>query len=266
MSTRLATFLALLLCSTVGVTACTRETIPPVPTAEQELQIRYRSIHAALEKDGTQIDYDTLVEVYQKMVSSPEPIPHSEELLHLLIDQRNPDPRIDQMVLILAAQVMGKSQFPIPDDQALFERILNQDAERISHWVLMYVGDAIGNYRVDLPGGDALVDRIEQWQAHIDSTDIADKEYFGAHFLPPPKSPTIMNHLAGIQDQRTRQRERNVYYMMIMNNLSEDAIVAAFKYITTHGIPGSGKIPQDPLTAIWENWQRLPDEAKTPRP
>jgi hypothetical protein len=54
--------------------------------------------------------------------------------------------------------------------------------------------------------------------------------------------------------------------MLIMNHLSEDSIVAAFDYLKTHGVPGSGEIPLYPLAAMIENWPRLPPELKQPRP
>jgi hypothetical protein len=239
------------------LTACGGGSAVPVVPAAQEAPQPHLAIRLALAKDGAFIDYDTLMAVYREMVSSPAPIPHLEELLREMIDQRNSDPRVDQMVLILAAHAIGNSQFSIPDVQALFERILDQDADRISHWVLAFVADAIGNYPIDLPGGDALVDRVQAWQVRLESEPDVAKEYFGTHFMPPPKSRTIQTHLAGISDQRARQRERNAYYALIMNNFSENQIVAAFNYLMREGLPGSGEIPSYPLASLVGNWHLL---------
>lgn len=256
-------FIILMLLSMAGVVACAGQANAPQAAAlQQQPPSACSTIRTALEKDGSQIDYDTLMSVQQQLMSLPAPSPCIEALLLRLVDQRNPDPRIDQMVLIFAAQVIGKSEFPIPGDQAIFERILNQDAERINDWVLAYVADAVINYRQDLPDGDGLVDRMDNWKAYIDRHRDKDREYFGMHFLPPPRSALIRNHIAAIRDRKTRQRERSIYYFMINNNISEEMIIAAFEYITTHGMPDSGEIPQDPLTAIRDNWQQLPAEAK----
>jgi hypothetical protein len=246
--------------------ACAGGSAKSLTPAAEEARQAYQSINLALAKDHRYIDYDTLMEVYREMRSSPAPIPRLEELLREMIDRRNADPRIDQMVLILAAHAMGNSQFPIPDVQALFEQILEQDAERISHWVLVFVAEAIGEYPIDLPGGDALVDRVQEWQARLDSEDHGEKEYFGTHFLPPPKSRTIQTHIARITEQRARQRERRAYYMLINGNISEDAIVAAFNFLDRHGVPGSGEIPRYPLVFMMENWHLLPDEIKQQQP
>jgi len=259
-------WMLLLICAIWMMTACTDRQAASVATAEQDAQQRYLSIRSALHKNGTSIDYDTLIEVYREMVSSPVPIPDLNQLLGTLIEQRNADPRIDQMVLILAAHFLGNSKYPISNAEGLFQCILEQNEERISHWMLAYVADAIGNYREDLPGGDALVDRVQALQQRLDSHADDEKEYFGTHFLPPPKSPTIIDHLAGISDRRARQRERSAFYMLVMYQIPENAVVTAFKYIKTNGIPGTGEIPQYPLASLIENWHNLPVEIKQPNP
>jgi hypothetical protein len=260
----LRAFGLLLICAAWLLPACTpRPTALPTP-AEREARQVSLAIRLALAEDGKSIDYDTAMDVHRQIVSSPAPIPQVEELLREMIEQRNADPRIDQIVLILAAHAIGASQFPVPDAQRLFERILEQDAERINHWVLAFVADAIGNYPVDLPGGDALVDRVEAWQSRLDGESALEKEYFGRHFLPPPKSRTIRTHLAGITDQAARQRERNAYYMLVHRNIPEGTIVAAVDYLGRHGLPGSGEIPPYPLASLVENWHLLPEEMKQP--
>jgi hypothetical protein len=248
----------LLICIFWFLASCGGGPAVPVAPAAREEQQTYMAIRQALAKDGGSIDYDTLMDVYRKMASSPVPIPHMEELLREMIDQRSTAPRIDQMVLIIAAHVIGNSQFPIPDAQALFERILDQDADRISYWVLTFVAEAIGKYPVDLPGGDLLVNRVQAWQARLDNEGDVEKEHFGTHFLPPPESQLIQAHLAGITDQRVRQLERNAYYGLIKNDIPESTIVAAFGYLMRRGLPGSGEIPPYPLAALVRNWQFLP--------
>jgi hypothetical protein len=231
------------------------------PDAEQEGRRRYAQIEAALDKDGSSIDYDTLLAVYREMVSSPFPIPQADVLLGKLIDQRNADPRVDQMVLILAAQAIAEGGHPIADAQALFERILAPEAEeRLSHWVLAHVADAVGTYPIDLPGGDALVDRMELLQQRLLARPTGDREYFGSHFLPPPKSRAIVDHLDSIGERLDRQRERTAYYMLLTAYGSEERIVAAFTYIQTGGLPDSSETKRYPLSRLVFEKHRLPAE------
>jgi hypothetical protein len=252
-------FLFLLILLTPG---CAGRSAAPLLTADlMGLQSR-QFILAEIDKDAQVIDYDTLMAVYHEIISSPVTIPDVGKLLGMLIDQRNADPRVDQMVLIFTARALGQSSYPIPEAQGLFEKILNQDSGRINHWVLSFVADAIGSYQVDLPDGDALMDRVQMLEARLNASADDEKEYFGHHFMPPPKSRTIIDHLAGIADRRARQLERNAYYTLLTDYESEDKIVAAFDYIKNRGMPGTNEVPLYPLASLVRNRHHLPEGLK----
>jgi hypothetical protein len=183
--------------------------------------------------------YDTLMDVYRVMVQSSRPIAHTDWLLRQLIDQRNQDPRIDQMVLIFAANIMGSSHHRIPGAQRLFESILEQE-ERIDQWGMSYIAEAVGDYPFRLPQGDRLADVMESELARITTRERSEQEAFGHHFLPPPKSAFIQGYLNSIAEQGQRQAERARYYILIRNNFSEDQIVSTLRYLKDHGTPDTG--------------------------
>jgi hypothetical protein len=233
---------AVLLSMALPVACATRSmpTAAPQPgTGEADLAA-YHRIKAALDKDGAGIDYDTLLGVYEAMIQSPRPVAHTDRLLRQLIDQRNEDPRIDQMVLILAAKIMGSSRHSIPGAQKLFAAILEQD-DRINQWVLSYVAEAVGDYAFGLPQGDQLADAMEAKLSRILSEDRSGREEFGRHFLPPPRSDFIRNYLNGIAEQADRQGERFRYYLLIRNHMTEAQITSGIKYLQAHGAPDSGE-------------------------
>jgi hypothetical protein len=211
---------------------------PPSGTGKTDFAT-YHKVKAALDKDGPIIDYDTLMDVYRTMVRSPRPIAHTEGLVRQLIYERNQDPRVDQMVLILAAKIMGSSRHVIPGAQKLFASILEQE-DRIDPWVLSYVAEAVGDYAFDLPQGDRLADQMATLLDRIVSRDRSGKEAFGHHFLPPPRSVFVRDYINGIAAQGERQAERTRYYFLVRNNFSEERIVSALKYLQRHGAPDTG--------------------------
>lgn len=240
--------------------ACTNRSIPSsshqAGAGEADLAA-YREIKASLDKDDAVIDYDTLFGVYEAMIQSSRPIAHTDRLLWQLIKEHNEDPRIDQIVLILAARIMGSSRYPIPGAQKLFESILDQD-DRINYWVLTHVAEAVGDYAFGLPQGDQLADAIEAELSRLISEDRSGQEDFGRHFLPPPKSDFILNYISDIVDQGDRQRERSCYYELIRNHLTEEQIISASKYLQTHGEPDSGERCQLLMRCILRFLDRLP--------
>lgn len=221
----------------------------------------YILVRDQLKKDHHHIDYDTLLAVYKKIAQAPSPIPHVDELLDELIHQRNDDSRVDQMVLICAADIIGKSKFPIAGVQELFETILS-DPDRISDWVLIYVADAIGSYMVDLPKGDELVDTVQAHQARIQAQSQDGRERFGTHFLPPPKTERIQSYISGIEDQKIRESERRAYYILIYNKISEEDVVSALDYLQTRDMPASNDASRRPLRHLVLHWQSIQDELK----
>lgn len=120
----------------------------------------YIAIRDSLQDQGENIDFDTLVNTCRTMVQTQHEIPHLDRLLISLINKRNANPGIDQMILILAAKTIGSSKFTVPDARGIFEMILAKD-DRLSEWVLAFVAEAIGDYTEDIPEGDKLVDLVE---------------------------------------------------------------------------------------------------------
>ncbi len=223
--------------------ACATDSMPaPVHTSgvPEADHADYRSIKAALDRDGTAIDYDTLLEVYNALVLAPNPVAGEDRLLEQLINERNADPRIDQMVLIFAAKIIGNSRHSVPGAQKLFESILQKD-DRINHWVLSYLAEAVGDYAFSLPQGNRLADAMEAKLSLMASEDRSGQEDFGRHFLPPPKSDYIRNYLNGIAGQADRQGERFRYYLLIRNHFTEGQIISDLRYLQAHGAPDSGE-------------------------
>lgn len=231
------------------------------PTAQSTTEAAdlaaYLNIKSILDKDGTTIDYDNLMRIHQAMARCPHPIAQMDQLLRQLIRKHNEDPRVDQMILIFAAEIIGHSPYAIPNAQKLLESILAQDG-RINEWVISFVANAIHAYAYDLPDGDMLVDNMEAKLAQIRSMDRSQEEYFGFHFLPPPKSDFIREYINGIGEQRIRQQERNRYYTMINNGLTESQIETALKFLEINGAPGSGEKCPLLMKCLIQNRNHLP--------
>jgi len=68
----------------------------------------YIEILDTLKDNGKTIDYNTLMHTYQAMVQTQHEIPHIDSLLVSLINKRNDNPRIDQMVLNICRQSTGQ--------------------------------------------------------------------------------------------------------------------------------------------------------------
>jgi len=217
----------------------------------------YHNIKSILDQGGDTIGYDALMQVHQLMIRAPQPVFRADQLLRELIRKRNEDPRVDQMILIFAAKIIGGSRYIIPDARALLEAILEQDG-RLNEWVISFVAEAIGDYAWDLPRGDDLVDMMEAKLAQIKSVDRSQEEYFGFHFLPPPRSTFIRAYISGIGERRIRQQERILYYAMIKNGLTESQIETALKFLKTHGAPGSGEKCPDLMQCLMRYRSRLP--------
>lgn len=198
-----------------------------------------RMLCRTLDQAGSTIDYDTLMQIYETIGRSPGPVASLDQVLERLIQKRNPNPRIDQMILIFSAKIIGERATPIANVRDLFMAILQQES-RLNEWVIAFVADGITTYPFDLADGDALVDFMEAQLARIKSKDRSDEEYFGYHFLPPPKSPFIRDYVDGIADRHLRQQERHRYYLLIVNQMDDAAIESAMRIIEQSGLPGSG--------------------------
>ncbi len=231
-----------------------RKAPQPVP-ADPGLEV-YATLNELIQSGGDQIDYDTLMQVYQTMTETSHEIAHMDRLLMSLINQRNADPRIDQMVLILSAKVLGRSKYPIANINAIFESILSKD-DRLSHWVLAFVSEAVGDYRQPIPEGDRLADLVEKKVDRLASRPEPRKENFGSHFLPPPKGDYIRTYIDGIQSRRLRESERNHYYLLISAGYTEPAIEAALKRLRSGGRPSAGQAGESLMKFLSQNRDRM---------
>lgn len=210
----------------------------------------YLSISHVLENKGNAIEYDTLMLVHNSIVQSKHPIPHIDQILTSLINKRNDNPRVDQMILIFSALAIGDSKFPIPNVYEKFESILKKD-DRINEWIISFVAASIGKYPFDIQNGDNLVDFLEEKLTQATAKKKAvPQESFGFHFLPPPKSGYIIAYISGIQEQLKREIERTSYYSLIQNGFTEAEIEIALKRIRKHGIPETGETCPLPMKYI----------------
>jgi hypothetical protein len=237
---RRATLVVLLLVAWMSTACAVPPAATPNPPTPDKAQAAFQNLKSILDQSGDTIDYDTLMQVYQTMVQSPGPIAHTDQLLRRLIDKRNANPRIDQMILIFSARIIGHSRYEIPGAQHIFELILKKK-ERLNEWVISFVAEAIGDYIYDLPEGDKLVDFMDAQLERVRSRDRSGEEQFGFHFLPPPKSAFIRTYISSITDRRSRQRERNLYYVLIKQQWTEQQIETALKYLQAHGAPDSAE-------------------------
>ena len=213
----------------------------------------YLRVYNKLEGSGPAIDYDTLMDIYKSLTNPGHPIPHMDQLLTLLIYKRNDNPRVDRMILIFSAQIIGKSKSPVPHVYELFESIINMDDSRINEWVLSFIGSAIGTYAFNIPDGDGLVELLEQRLDQIGSIPKDQREDFGSHFLPPPKNPFIRAYIANIEEKSIREMERRCYYSLILNNMSDNEIEAAVRHLQAQGIPGIGEKCPTPMRYLLLN-------------
>jgi len=255
------TIFAFLSCALVQHT-----TDEPVSPPEKVAFETYLSIQETLENSGNTIDYDTLMLVYTSIAQSKHPIPHIDQLLKTLMNKRNNNPRIDQMILIFSALTIGDSKFQIPNVYELFESILVKNI-RVNEWVISFVAASIGKYPFDIPNGDSLVDLLEERLDQVTAMNTSiSKESFGLHFLPPPKSDYIISYIRGIQEQRAREIERDSYYSLIQDGFSEAEIERALKHIQKHGISGTGEKCRLPMKYIRFNVNSVFQQIKSIKP
>jgi hypothetical protein len=251
--------LHLLLAFTLTLACCTtaqHATLQPPQSPPPPGWDTYQKVEAILTECGPTIDYDALWQVYREIRRTPVPVPRLNELLTALIAKRNDNPRVDNMILIAAASIIGESTYAIDDAAMLFESILNKD-ERLNTWVLATVGDALGNYPVDLPEGDRLADLLEQKAQLQLKEKYPHREFFGYHFLPPPKGDYIQTYIAGIQDQQTRVWERNCYYILVNNKLSETQIESAFRQLRTEDSKETDEKTTRPLKYLIQHFDQF---------
>ncbi len=233
----------------------------PASQAEYSGHKTFHRIRINLEKCGEIIDYDTLMHTYNSLVQSQHQIPHIDKLLILLMNKRNSNPRIDQMILILSSKIIGSSKFHIPYVYDVFESILKMDNNRLNEWVFSFVAASIGRYPFEIPNGDRLVDFLEIRREQTVSFSMKHpKEFYGFHFMPPPQNPYIRSYIGNIKERRTRELERMNYYSLKRYNISDDKIEIALKRIQKEGVPKTGDKSSFPLEYLILNMNSILSE------
>jgi hypothetical protein len=224
----------------------------PQPAFQTTLKIR-----RILSNSGRTLAYDALMEVYGLMTGSSEPIPELGRLLAEMIQKKNADPRVDQMILIFAARVIGQSRFPISNVTGLFDAIISQEM-RINEWVISFVADAMASYPVDLAEGDRLMADVEALVRRVRHRSNDAAENFGHHFLPPPKIHSIRDYIHRLPSTELRQLERNRYYALIRSGIAEADIAASLDYLQRSGLPGSGRTCVPAMQCLIRHRTRIP--------
>lgn len=223
---------------------------------QSKAQKTFLLLDEALPRDRETIDYDTLMKIHHTIRKAEGPIPHLDDILGRLISKTNPNPRVDNIILIAAASAIGNSQYPIENAGRLIEAILDQH-QRLNSWVLAYVADALGKYPVDLPDGDHLADVLEEKADYYVRQSSSSREFFGYHFLPPPKGDYIRDYLAGISEKRIRVFERNCYYLMVGHGLTEGQVETALRQVREHGLPETGEKTDRPMKSLIRHWNHF---------
>lgn len=245
-------FIAALL---IGCTPA-NEAVRDASCASDDKDMSFR-LHKMLAQSGPTIDYDTLMHLYDSITGVPCPISHVDQLLGALIDKRNDNPRIDQMILIFAAKAIGASRYRIPNVSLVLMNIMNQ-RERINEWVIAFVAEAIEKYPFDIANGDELMDHLEEVLRQVRSRTGPAKEYFGYHFLPPPKSSYIRDYISGIADMRSRVKERICYYELIGNGMTEATIESFLRTAQMNGMSDSGTVTVKPMEYLRRQQEHIP--------
>ena len=219
-----------------------------------QISARIRNI---LNNGGDQLSHDELPEIHGLATAAAEPIPDMEALLRRMMQQRNANPRVDQMILIFTARAIGESRFPIPNAAGLFDGLMAQES-RINVWVLSFFADALARYPVDLPEGPRLVAELEALHRRVRRRYDPTREIFGFHFLPPPKTETVRRYLVGIQDQTLREVERNRYYSLIGNGITEQSVAVSLKYLERRGLADGAPICAPAMKCLMQYKDKMP--------
>jgi hypothetical protein len=129
--------------------------------------------------------------------------------------------------------------------------------ERINEWVIAFVAEAIEKYPFDITNGDDLMDHLEETLRQVRSRPGPAEEYFGYHFLPPPKSSHIRDYISSIADMRIREKERICYYELIGNGMTEATIEASLRTVQLNGMIDSHTEPVKPMEYLLRQQRHL---------
>ncbi len=193
----------------------------------------YQNIMALLDKEDIFLSYTDLLQIYETITTSEDHIPGMERILRRLMEERNEHPRVDQMILIFTAKLIGGSKYEIAHVSKMFEDLtLNK---RANLWTVSFVAKALGDYFIDLKDGDYLADLLDRKiEILIEKESSSPDEYYGFHFLPPPITLYIKNIISRPAEQKRREYTRRYYYMLRLRN-SEEQIKNYLLFLDKHG-------------------------------
>lgn len=193
----------------------------------------YQNIMALLDKDDIFLSYNDLLTVYETITTSEDHIPGMERILRRLIKKRNEHPRVDQMILIFTAKLIGESKHEITHVSKMFEDLMLN--KRANLWTVSFAAKALGDYFIDLKDGDYLADLLDRRsESLIDKESSSPDEYYGFHFLQPPSTMYIKNIISRPAEQKRREYTRRYYYMLRLQN-SEEQIKNYLLFLDKHG-------------------------------
>lgn len=215
----------------------------------------YQDVMAILDKEEIFLSYDDLLKIYTTITTSKDRIPGLEKILRRLMEKRNEHPRVDQMILIFTAKLIGGSKQEIPHVSIMFEDLTRD--KRANLWAASFVAKALGDYFIDLQNGDYLAGLLD---SRIDSLiakeNSSPDEYYGFHFLPPPADIYIKNIISRPAEQKRREYTRRYYYMLRSRN-SEEQIRNYLLFLDKHGHLTTGKEIDFRMKYLYDNFEEV---------
>jgi hypothetical protein len=193
----------------------------------------YQNIMALLDKEDIFLSYNDLLKIYETITTSEDQIPGMEKILRRLMQERNEHPRVDQMIIIFTAKLIGGSQHEIAHISKMFEDLMQN--KRANLWTMSFVAKALGDYFIDLKDGDYLADLLDdRIESLIEQESNSTDEYYGFHFLPPPTDIYIKNIISRPEEQKRREYTRRYYYILRSQH-SEEQIKNYLLFLDKHG-------------------------------
>ncbi len=201
----------------------------------------YHESMLLLDKEDKFLSYNDLLKIYGTITASEGYIPGLEKILLRLMEKRNDNPRVDQMILIFTAKLIGESKQEISHVTDFLEALLL--SERANLWTVSFVAGALGDYYIDLKDGDHLADMIDRKIERLtEKQKISPDEFYGYHFLPPPTTQYIRNIISSPKERQRREATRLYYYSLLLHN-NEEQIKNYLVFLDEHGhIDTHGKI------------------------
>ncbi len=193
----------------------------------------YHDLMLLLDKEEQFISYTDLLKIYETITTSEDYIPGMNKILFRLMAERNEHPRVDQMILICTAKLIGSSKHEIPHASDLLRALIVN--ERTNLWTASFVAGALGDYFIDLENGARLADMIDRKiDSLIEKESNSTDEVYGFHFLPPPTTEYIKKIISQPKEQKRRESTRLYYYTLRME-YSEEQIKDYLLFLDKHG-------------------------------